>query len=194
MTNRHPTKKSAAQRTIEGLQDKSERDSIDSQRHISAVQAEVARWRLLANVDIRLLAAQFGPVLWDMLIVARAGVDAADPTRGAPGEDTARVSQPSSERREGLSTQQHRKTLEAFKRKLGRLVADFAMQLGTELPDHRGFSAHTRHHLETGEPTSGCDYCLLDPRMQCENEVRGERCDGVKLPNETVCRKHLEAA
>lgn len=165
------------------------RDTANHLRHIAELQAERRRALVLGREDIRLLIAQFGPVLWDLILVARAGVDAADPTRGAPSEDTSRASVPSSERTEGSSTAHYRRTLEAFRRKLTKDVADFASQLGAQLVDHRAFSAHVRWHLSEDVPTSECDYCILDPRLSCA--VAG--CDQVRHPSEEHCRKHRAA-
>ena len=170
-----------------------ERDAENHRRQVAAIQAETERAKLLASEDLGLLVSQFGPILWDVILLARAGVDAADPLRGAPTEDTSRVGRPSSERVEGAPTEHNRRALETFKRRLGRLVADFAGQLGAELVDRRAFSAHVRWHLTENTPTHDCDYCRLDPRLRCQHVSRGERCDRVAR-EDGVCVKHQEAA
>ena len=138
-----------------------ERDADAHRHHLAAVKAEADRARLLQSVTIRQLRAFVGPSLDDLLLALEAMRLACDPLRGAPYEDSARVSHADSTSDEGASTRHIRRRANYYRSRLARLAADCAAEFGQVLPDEsrRSFGPHIQHHLEKGIRSDECEWC-----------------------------------
>ncbi len=135
-------------------------DKDAQQRHIAAIQLEKERIRALTSVSMRERMAKWGPSLADLMIAIDAAILAEGPLRGAPHEDTMRVSVPSSEGDEGAATRRMRDKANDYRREVASLAARLASTFGQELPDRRDFSAHIRHHANKGRASMACQYCV----------------------------------
>lgn len=129
------------------------------QRHVAALQRDKDRWKALAAVNLRELRGMWGPSLDDLILAIHAANEACDPLRGAPNEDTMRVSVPSSEGDEGASTRRMREKRAGYQQDVQALANRMAQTFGAELPDRRDYSAHVRWHEARERPARDCRYC-----------------------------------
>ena len=139
-----------------------ERDNEQYQRHVQTLQAEKERADRLRHAGIKELQSRLGSPVVDELIIALASVvQASDPLTGAPIQDVARVSRPSSERDEGAATRRYHKLQKRVVRKLWRLVNEINNDIGggPDVTDHRKFAAHTRWHTDRDIVDRECEYC-----------------------------------
>ena len=136
-----------------------ERTKDAQQRHVAALQAEKERIQALTSVAMRERISKWGPSLIDLMVAIDAALEASDPLRGAPNEDTMRVSRPSSEGDEGASTRRMREKANDYRKQVGDLAARMASTFGQDLPDRRDFGAHIRWHVDRQRVEDGCQYC-----------------------------------
>lgn len=84
----------------------------ERRRQIQVLQRDLERERAIRVVEINQLEARLGaPIIKDLILAFNARMWAADPLRGAPMEDTMRVSNPSSEKMGDQATKMHRDIL-----------------------------------------------------------------------------------
>jgi len=148
-----------ARSKVEELNRSAERARDVQQRHIAALQADKERVKALLPVSARERRAKWGPSVDDLHRVIDAALEASDPLRGAPNEDTMRVSVPSSEGDEGAATRRMREKANQLRRDVGQLAARYATVFGVDLPDRRDWSAHVKWHEMRGRVEDGCEYC-----------------------------------
>jgi hypothetical protein len=144
---------------VEELQRSAERAQETQRRHIAAIQADRQRAMAALEPAARERRRLWGPSWEDLEKVVDAALEAETPLRGAPNEDTMRVSVPSSEKDEGASTRRHRDKANQFRRDMQQMAARYAPVFGVELPDRRDYSAHVRWHESRGRTEDACQYC-----------------------------------
>jgi hypothetical protein len=150
-----------ARSKVEELNRSAERARDAQQRHIAALQADVARWKALAAVSLRELRGKWGPSFDDLILAIEAANEACDPLRGSPQSDTGRVSvqRKGSRIDEGAATRRMREKRAGYQQDLQDLANNMAQTFGAELPDRRDYSAHVRWHESRGRPSRDCRYC-----------------------------------
>lgn len=100
-------------------------------QHIQTLQRELERAKAISVIEIRELQAKLGrPIIEELIIAYHQRVQAADPLRSAPMENTMRVTHANSEKMGDDPTEHHRKVIEQAHNEVRRAIRTLKKGMG----------------------------------------------------------------